>query len=325
MKVFDCSDFESASPLFRGKRGRRFAAWIMHILSIDQVNRVHEQYGAHHGAGFTSRLLADIGVNYLIGNAWRLNDLPEGAFITISNHPYGGLDGIMTIDLFAQLRPDYKFMVNHMLRRITALEECFIGVTPAGNKKKGISAASIRGVRETIEHLKSGHPLGFFPSGAVSDLSLRSLTIRDRPWQKSLLHLIYAAKVPILPIRFFDRNSTIFYLLGLINWRIRLLRLPTEVFNKKGKHPRIGIGKIILPGEQEKFSSPETFGQFLRKSVYDMPLPQSFSGAENAISEILDQAVNKNIQKIRNETAPQQRSDQGHLQGPSKIEPAQKI
>lgn len=295
--VVQISDFEKASPLFRGKTGHRFAHWVMARLAIDQVNRVHVQYGEHQGAGFTSKLLEDIGVQYLVGNAEGLEHLPEGAFVTVSNHPYGGLDGIMTIDLFAQLRPDYKFMVNQLLARITALEDYFIAVTPTANKKKGITAASIRGVRETIEHLKNGHPLGFFPSGAVSDFSLTSLRIRDRSWQKSILHLVRSAKVPILPVRFFDHNSSFFYFLGLINWRIRQLRLPSEVFNKKGAQPRIGIGKIILPEEQDQFSSPEALGTFLRKCVYDMPVNISFTGGKEVIRTIHNQASNSTHQK----------------------------
>lgn len=290
MKVVDISDFASASPLFRGEIGTQLARKIMQLLSIDQVNRVHEQYGDHKGAGFTSRLLDDIGVHYRIGNAERLSKLPEGAFITVSNHPYGGLDGIMTIDLFAQLRPDYKFMVNQLLARITALQENFIAVTPTGNKKKGITAASIRGVRESMAHLQHGHPLGFFPSGAVSDFNLVTCRIRDRSWQKSILHLIRSVKLPILPIRFFDHNSFFFYFLGLINWRIRLLRLPTEVFNKENTQPRMGIGNMISSRQQEQFNSPEALGAFLRKSVYEMPLPVRFSEKSTVIRALQNQA-----------------------------------
>ncbi len=286
MKIVDINDFASASPLLRGKFGIQLAGKIMHLLSIDQVNRVHEKYGDHKGAGFTSRLLDDIGVRYRIGNAERLSKLPEGAFITVSNHPYGGLDGIMTIDLFAQLRQDYKFMVNQMLARITALQENFIAVTPTGNKKKGITAASISGVRESIAHLQNGHPLGFFPSGAVSDFSLTTCRVRDRTWQKSILHLIHSAKLPVLPIRFFDHNSPLFYFLGLINWKIRLLRLPTEVFNKENTQPRMGIGNIISSRQQEQFNSPEALGAFLRKSVYEMPMPETFSEAKNVIRKL---------------------------------------
>lgn len=276
MKVIEPKDLEPLSFLFRGKRGHRRAERIMRFLAIDKVNRVYHNSGAWNGAEFTSRLLDEVGVSYVVGNAQILRQLPEGAFITISNHPYGGLDGIITIDMMARLRPDYKFMVNRILSLIKTLDCNFISVVPAGNKKKGIKAESIRGVRETISHLRAGHPIGFFPSGAVSDFSLRDMRVGDRRWQESILHLIHSARVPVLPIRFFDKNSAFFYFLGLINWRVRMLRLPSEVFNKRGRVERIGIGEIITAEELSQYPDPSSLGKLLRKKVYEMPIPAEF-------------------------------------------------
>jgi len=221
-------------------------------------------------------LLNDLGVKYVVGNAERLKLLPKGPFITVSNHPYGGLDGIISIDLIASIRADYKFMVNKMISLVKTLEDNLISVTPAGNKKDGLTGTSIRGIREILEHLHNGHPAGFFPSGAVSDFSLRGLCIRDRQWQQGILHLIRSVKVPILPMRFFDRNSSFFYFLGLINWRIRALRLPYEVFNKRDRELRMGIGNIISVEEQKQFTDIAALESFLRKSVYEMPVPDSY-------------------------------------------------
>jgi putative hemolysin len=276
MNVIEPKDFEELSPIFSGDKGHRRAERIMRFLAIDKVNHVYNNSSDFSGAEFTSRLLDDLGVNYVVGNAERLYSLPDGPFITISNHPYGGLDGIMSIDLIARLRPDYKFMVNRILSMIKTMNNNFISVVPTGNKKTGIKAASIRGIRETLEHLKKGHPVGFFPSGAVSDFSIRDGRVRDRKWQQSILHVIHSVKLPVLPIRFFDKNSSFFYFLGLINWRVRLLRLPSEVFNKRDQSPRIGIGNLIAPKEQAMYQDPVSLGDFLRKKVYEMPLPDTF-------------------------------------------------
>ena len=276
MKVVEPKDLEPLSFLFRGAKGQRFAEWMISFLAIDKVNRVYDNSGAWSGSEFTSRLLKDVGVSYVVGNPERLRDLPGGAFITVSNHPYGGLDGIMTIDMMARIRPDYKFIVNKILSLVKTLDGNFIPVVPTGNKKTGIKAASIRGIREAIGHLGAGHPLGFFPSGAVSDFTLRDMKVRDRRWQESMLHLIHSVKVPVLPIRFFDKNSAFFYFLGLINWRVRLLRLPSEVFNKRGSHQRIGIGELISVEEQSRYPDPFSLGEYLRKKVYEMPVPEQF-------------------------------------------------
>ena len=276
MKVIDAKYFESFSPVFRGERGNRRAEFLIRFLSIDKVNWVYDHSYNYTGAAFTERLLDDLGINYIVGNAERLNILPSGPFITISNHPYGGLDGIMLIDLIARIRSDYKLMVNKLLSLIKTMEINFISVTPTGNKIKNITSASINGIRKTISHLRDGHPVGFFPSGAVSDFSLKDMRIRDRKWQTSILHLIKSVKVPVVPVRFFDKNSAFFYFLGVINWRIRALRLASEVFNKKGQQPRIGIGNTITVQEQEHYKDIGTFGNFLRKSVYEMPIPEKF-------------------------------------------------
>ena len=276
MKVVEPKDLEPLSFLFRGRNGHRRAEHVLRMLAVDRINRVYDNSGAWTGAEFTSRLLDDIGVKYAVGNAHRLKELPEGAFITISNHPYGGIDGIMTIDLMARLRPDYRFMVNRILSLVKTLEGNFISVVPAGNRKTAIKAASLKGIREALEHLRAGHPLGFFPSGAVSDFTLRDMKVRDRKWQESIIHLIRKTGVPVLPIRFFDKNSPFFYFLGLINWRIRLLRLPSEVFNKQNRVQRIGIGELITPGELSSLPDLAALGEFLRKKVYGMPMPDDF-------------------------------------------------
>ena len=126
------------------------------------------------------------------------------------------------------------------------------------------------GIRTALKHLREGHPLGLFPSGAVSDLSLKEMCIRDRQWQEAILRLIRKAAVPVIPVRFFDRNSDLFYLLGLIDWRIRVLRLPREVLNKKGRQVRVGVGRAISPAAQAQCSSLQDFGRLLRDSVYGM-------------------------------------------------------
>jgi len=277
MNAVEPQEFESLSPVFRGKLGLKLIKLVMHIFAADRFNRVYDQSSHLTGAPFMTSFLKGIGVEYVIGNAERLDSLSEGAFITISNHPYGGLDGTITMELMITLRPDYKFMVNKILTYVKTMKENFIWVTPETDHSAGITSSSIGGIRETLKHLRTGHPVGFFPSGAVSDFRLKDFRIRDREWKKSILSLIYAAKVPIVPIRFFDRNSAFFYFLGLIDYRIRSIRILHELFNKKKQRPRMAIGKIITVDEQKQFPDVESFGAFLRKSVYEMPLPACFT------------------------------------------------
>ena len=162
--VVDIGDLERMSPVFRGKQGNLLAGRIIKMFALDRVNALYQRCCEYKGAAFASALLQDLGVQYRIGNSERLEQLPEGAFITISNHPYGGLDGIMLIDLMAHIRQDFKLMVNKLLSLIEAMEVNFISVRPQGNKKL-VPTANLNGIRETLGHLQEGHPMGFFPSG----------------------------------------------------------------------------------------------------------------------------------------------------------------
>ena len=277
MPVLSIQEAQRLLPKLNNKRGAFLIKRLMHLAALDQVNDLYDRNCQHRGADFADAILRDVGVDYRIGNPERLQQLPEGPFITVSNHPYGHLDGIMLIDLFGHLRPDYKVMVNQLLAHIRAMSPNFIEVIPKGNEDTGPKAASLTGVRETLAHLRGGHPMGFFPSGAVSDLSLKEHAIRDRDWQEPVLRLIQKAGVPIIPVRFFDRNSLLFYRLGLIDWKVRLVRLCHEVFNKRGKEIRLGVGETISVEAQRTCGSIEEFGQLLRRSVYEMPLPDAFA------------------------------------------------
>lgn len=276
MPLLSIEELSNASPIFRGCVGKKFAQSLLRLFRVEKVNQLYDNNYQYKGPEFASHILQDIGVDYQVGGLENLNNLPEGAFITISNHPYGSIDGIILVDLFAHINPDFKVMVNNFLSRIEPLNENFIAVTPTGKRREAATKESIAGVRNAIKQLKDGKPLGIFPSGAVSDLSLKEGCIRDREWQEAIIRLIKKARVPIVPVRFFDGNSKFYYNLGLIDWKVRLLRLPSEVFNKRGEEVRVGIGSPILPQEQEGYSDINDYRTFLRESVYKMELPTDF-------------------------------------------------
>lgn len=269
MPLLTITELEKATPLFRGKCGNAFCKALMRMLAVDKVNDLYDRNSGFGGPKFASAILKDIGVEYEILNADVLGQLPDGPFITISNHSYGHIDGVMLVDLFGQIRPDFKVMVNKFLGRIETLKDNFICVTPTITERTAPTKDSIQGIKDAVAHIRSGHPLGLFPSGAVSDLSLKDRCIRDREWQEPVIRLIKKMNVPVVPVHFLDRNSNFYYSLGLVDWRVRLLRLPAEVFNKRGKVTRIALGEIIPPEELQKYEDIDEFRDFLRNKVYN--------------------------------------------------------
>ena len=269
MALITMEDIEGISPVFRGKFGNGLARFAMRITGVDKLAERYERHEDLSGHEFVSAFLKDLNLSYEVQGLEHLQSVLNGPFITISNHPYGGLDGLILIDLFGYLREDYKVMANKFLSMVKTINDNFISVVPKTKNTKAIAQESINGIKKAIEQIRKGQPLGLFPSGAVSDFSFRDFCVRDREWQQSAAGLIRHLKVPVVPVRFFDRNSNWFYFLGLINWRLRTLRLPREILNKEGQTVRLGIGEII--SVEEQMSIPEAdFAAMLRSSVYDI-------------------------------------------------------
>lgn len=269
MPLITMEDIERISPVFKGKFGNHLARQLTRIIGIDELAERYARRENLEGPAFIDAFLNDLNLRYEVEGLRHLKDIENEAFITISNHPYGGLDGLILMDLFGHLREDYKVMANQFLTLAKTIKNNLISVVPATKAAKGVAQESLKGLRQAIQHLKEGHPLGLFPAGAVSDFNFKDMRIRDREWQQSVIRLIKKMEVPVVPVRFYDRNSNFFYFLGLLGWKIRSLRLPKEILNKKGKLVRVGIGEIITVKQQQQCSS-ESFTSMLRESVYNM-------------------------------------------------------
>ncbi|MBD5270017.1 MAG: hypothetical protein HDS43_05315 [Bacteroides sp.] len=242
----------------------------MRFLWLDKCNAVHAAWCHTSGIPFAEHLVNDaFKFKLRIDNEEVLDRFPEGAFITVSNHPFGSYDGIVLIDLVGRHRNDYKVMVNMFLNNITAMRPSFIAVDPIKTDDPEKKKVTMQGIREAMRRIKEGHPVGFFPAGAVSKVD-RSLHIRDREWQPTIIRLIQQMKVPVIPIYFHGHNSTFFNILGMIDWRLRSLRLPRELFKKVGSEVHVSIGEPISPEEQAKHKSLEELGAFLRQRTYEL-------------------------------------------------------
>lgn len=271
MALLTIQELQQMSPLFRGRTGSALGRGLMRLLAVDKLNALYDRHAHLGGPDFARSVLDDLGVRYEVLGDPQPSVINQKPFITLSNHPYGSIDGVVLADLFGHLYPDYKIMVNKILGRVEALSPSFISVTPTGVERTTPTAESIIGIRRALGQLRSGGALGLFPSGAVSDLSLRDRCVRDREWQPAIIRLIAKAAVPILPVHFLDGNSRFYYMLGLIDWRIRLLRLPAELFNKAHRPVRLCIGEVIGVEEQQEYLAThgvEEYGLWLREKVY---------------------------------------------------------
>lgn len=267
--VVDIHDLQEMAPFFKSRFGKFIGELAIKWSGVEKVNTVHERSCHLRGADFTTALLNDplIDISYTIHNEEVLDTLPEGAFITVSNHPIGSVDGIMLIDIFASRRPDFKVMVNGVLTKIGAMGDNFISVVP-DSKNQGANPANVNGVRLSLQRLREGHPMGFFPAGAISFYNKQEKDIRDLSWTHSVIRLIRKGRVPVYPVYFDLKNSRFFYWLGKIDWRIRTARIPAEAFNKQGKKTDVYIGSPITPEEISQIPDDTDLANFLYERTY---------------------------------------------------------
>lgn len=267
--VADIHDLQEITPFFKSKFGILLGKLLIKWFCVEKVNIVHGRSSHLRGFRFTRSVLSDplIDVGYKIHNEEQLERLPEGAFITVSNHPIGSLDGVILIDIFARRRPDFKVMVNGVLTKIWAMKENFISVKP-DSEKQGANPQNINGVRYSLKRLREGHPVGFFPAGSISFANKKDKCVRDLPWAHNVIRLIRKSNVPVYPVYFDFLNSNFFYWLGRINWRIRTLRIPAEAFNKRGRKIDVYIGEPVTPEEISTIGDDKALAEFLYNKTY---------------------------------------------------------
>jgi len=243
-----------------------FMGWsLMKVLNISTLNKIYDKNKHLKDLEFINALIEEFEIKFEIPEE-DLRRIPKtGAFITISNHPLGGIDGILLLKLLLEHRPDFKIVANFLLHRIEPLKPYVMPVNPFEERKDVKS--SILGFKAAIMHLREGHPLGIFPAGEVSTYRDGKLLV-DRPWEEAAMKLVKKAEVPVVPIYFHAKNSKLFYRLAKMSDTLRTAKLPSELLTQKERLIKVRIGNPISVEDQREHESLAVFTEFLRKKTY---------------------------------------------------------
>lgn len=248
-----------------------FVGWLlMRLLSISTINRIYSKHKHKKELDFLNGILGDFKIEFEIPEE-DLKRIPKtGPFITISNHPLGGIDGILLLKLLLQERPDFKIIANFLLHRIEPLKPFVMPVNPFETHKDAKS--SVAGIKSALVHLRDGNPLGIFPAGEVSTYRDGKLMV-DKPWEEGAVRLIKKAQVPVIPIYFHAKNSKMFYVLSKISDTFRTAKLPSELLSQKHRVIKVRIGKPISVKDQDSYEDIPSFYEFIRKKTYMLANP----------------------------------------------------
>lgn len=243
-----------------------FIGWVlMKITKISSINQFYNEHKHLDGPDFLNAILAHYEIKFEIPEE-DFKRLPkQGSYITISNHPLGGIDGVLLLKLLLSHRPDFKIIANFLLNRIAPISPYILPVNPFETHKDAKS--SISGFKSAMKHLQEGRPLGIFPAGEVSTYKDGKLIV-DRPWEEAALKLIRRAEVPVVPIYFHAKNSRLFYRLSKISDVFRTAKLPSEVTTQKNRIIKVRIGHPISVQTQNEQENLSEFADLLRRKTY---------------------------------------------------------
>ncbi|HKK43379.1 MAG TPA: 1-acyl-sn-glycerol-3-phosphate acyltransferase [Bacteroidales bacterium] len=239
--------------------------YLKRIVHQDELNEFLGLYGNRKDADLIAAGLNHFGIRYKVSG---LEKLPEkGRYIFVSNHPLGGLDGLVFIHELAKHYNDIRFPVNDILTHIENMSGIFLPVNKHG--AQGRDAA-----RRIEEAYASDSQILYFPAGLCS--RKRRGVICDLKWQKSFITKAIQHKRDIIPAYFSGRNSNFFYNLANIRKglglkaNIEMLYLADEMFRQKDREIFLVFGDIIPWETFDRSKSPPEWAEWVKTKSYDL-------------------------------------------------------
>ncbi len=239
-------------------------AWLKRILHQDEINLYLEKFGGLSPIDFDRACLREMGVTYTVEGLDKLD--PNGRYLLASNHPFGGMDGLMLADKVEEKFGEMRIIVNDILMNLTPLAPLFVPVNKHGRQNPGYA-------RMLAGAFESDMPLITFPAGLCSRRIKGK--VQDPPWKTSFVKKAAASGRDIVPVFCEGRLSNFFYRLSNlrkalgIKANIEMLYLPDEMFAQKGKHFRIIVGDPI-PAAQLTTAPPKEWTGEIRQIVYSL-------------------------------------------------------
>ncbi|NLV19132.1 MAG: glycerol acyltransferase [Bacteroidetes bacterium] len=242
--------------------------YLKRIIHQDELNDFLERSANLKDIDLVEASLDFLKINY---NVIGKENLPgEGRFIFVSNHPLGGLDGVIFMYELSRHYSEIKFPVNDILTNIKNLSGIFLPVNKHGSQGK-------EAIRVLEEAYRSDSQILYFPAGLCSRKKKGIIT--DLQWQKSFITKAVKHQRDIVPAFFSGRNSDFFYNLARlrtffgIKANIEMLYLPDEMFRQRGKKITLVFGRPISWETFDNSKTPLEWAGWVKSMTYRL---QSF-------------------------------------------------
>ena len=239
--------------------------YIKRIVHQDDINLILKNFGHLKDLEFIKPTLEFMGITYKVFGS---ENLPlSGRYFFVSNHPLGGIDGLVLINELGKHYRNIKSPVNDILMNLESLSGIFLPI----NKHGGQAKDAIRQLEETYA---SDSQILYFPFGLCS--RKKDGKIQDLVWHKSFITKAVQHKRDVVPAFLSGRNSNFFY--NLSNFRkslgikanIEMLYLPDEMFRQKEKVIAVVFGKPIPWQTFDNSKSPSEWAEWVKTKSYEL-------------------------------------------------------
>jgi putative hemolysin len=239
--------------------------YLKRIVHQDELNDFLMKYGHLKDAALIKAGLEHFNIRFRV---FGQENIPkQGRYIFVSNHPLGGLDGLVFIYELSLYFEEIRFPVNDILTTIDNLSGIFLPVNKHGSQAKDAA-------RKIEEAYASDVQILYFPAGLCS--RKKRGVIKDLQWHKSFISKAVQHKRDVVPAYFSGRNSNFFYnlsnirkLIG-IKSNIEMLYLPDEMFKQKDKEINLVFGNKISWETFDKTKSPVEWADWVKSKTYEL-------------------------------------------------------
>jgi putative hemolysin len=249
--------------------GTILADTLLHIFNYNKLSELYSDFHDRDPLFLINTLFSLLDLKYSFPESDLKNIPREGPFITVSNHPFRGIDSMILYKILSEHRKDFKILASFLLHQIEPLRDIVIPVN-THETTSGTQQSSYTGIKQAINHLMSGHCIGIFPTGETSAPIESSRVILDNLWQPEAVKFIKNSHVPVIPIYFHGTNSRMIHIMGKIYPMLRQTQLPSELLHKNNRTIKVRIGSPVPLKEQNEFEDFAYFGRYLRARVYSL-------------------------------------------------------
>lgn len=250
--------------------------YLERIAHIQQMNAFLRKYPDLRGYEFIRKVISEeLGCSASIDG---MENIPtdDRPVIFVSNHPLGGLDGMIIAELIHRSRESkvesrkLKVIVNELLMYMEPINDLWAPVNKVGRVSRE-QAAQQQAMWESQTDVLT------FPAGACSRLQRidGKWQIQDLEWQKNFVQRAREYQRDIVPIYFEGKNSRFFYVLAYlrklfgIKLNIEMLYLVDEMYGAHGKHFRVHVLPPISYTTFDTSRTPKQWAQYVKSIVYE--------------------------------------------------------